>query len=291
MLKFALAALAAAPLALAAQPAAAEVKDAAGDHFTVRGSVDTTADSKAAWLALIAPGKWWDKAHTWSGDAANLTLTPQGGGCFCERIPEDDSGGRIGLAGSAQHMVVLQTEPMKVLRMRGGLGPLQSEPAEGVLTITLKALDGGGARIAWEYVVGGYMRYETPRSPRPSTACWRSSSGTLRTCSAGQPPDRLPNRPRQMPRPMSPPQPIRRRSAMRSTRWRPRRRRRRNSLGARQNAAKLRRIHGARVAMHGARTPGSQSRNSAGRRPRRREGISDRWPSPIMSISNSSWKA
>jgi hypothetical protein len=163
MLRFALAALAAAPLALAAQPAAAEVKDAAGDHFTVRGSVDTTADSKAAWLALIAPGKWWDKAHTWSGDAANLTLTPQGGGCFCERIPEDDSGGRIGLAGSAQHMVVLQAEPMKVLRMRGGLGPLQSEPAEGVLTITLKALDGGGARIAWEYVVGGYMRYETPK--------------------------------------------------------------------------------------------------------------------------------
>jgi hypothetical protein len=162
MFRFAGAALAAASLALGTQPAAAEVKEAAGDHFVVRGSVDTNADARATWLSLISPSRWWDKAHTWSGDAANLTLTPQGGGCFCERIPEDNSNGQIGLAGSAQHMVVLQAEPMAVLRMRGGLGPLQSEPAEGVLTITLKRLDGGGTRVAWEYVVAGYMRYETP---------------------------------------------------------------------------------------------------------------------------------
>ncbi|MGN6500371.1 MAG: SRPBCC family protein [Tsuneonella sp.] len=179
MLRFALAALAAAPLAITAQPAFAEVKEAAADHFVVRGSVDTTADSKAAWLALIAPAKWWDKAHTWSGDAANLTLTPQGGGCFCERIPEDNSGGKIGLAGSAQHMSVLQSEPMAVLRMRGGLGPLQSEPAEGVLTVTMKPIDGGGTRIAWEYVVGGYMRYETPKIAKAVDAVLGQQFGKL----------------------------------------------------------------------------------------------------------------
>ena len=43
--------------------------------------------------------------------------------------------------------------------MRGGLGPLQGEPATGVLTISLEEID-GGTRIRWEYVVGGYMRYD-----------------------------------------------------------------------------------------------------------------------------------
>ncbi len=44
--------------------------------------------------------------------------------------------------------------------MRGGLGPLQSEPVQGVLTITLTPSDKGTV-IVFEYVVGGYMRFET----------------------------------------------------------------------------------------------------------------------------------
>jgi hypothetical protein len=46
--------------------------------------------------------------------------------------------------------------------MRGALGPLQSEPVEGVLTITLKTEAEGGTHIVWEYAVGGPMRYEVP---------------------------------------------------------------------------------------------------------------------------------
>ena len=38
-------------------------------------------------------------------------------------------------------MVVIQAVPRKVLRMRGGLGPLQSEPVDGVLTITLQPIE------------------------------------------------------------------------------------------------------------------------------------------------------
>ena len=60
-------------------------------------------------------------------------------------------------------MTVVMAEPMKVLRMRGGLGPLQSEPVDGVLTITMQAdKASGGTRIVMEYVVGGHMRYEVP---------------------------------------------------------------------------------------------------------------------------------
>lgn len=112
------------------------------------------------WLALTKPGGWWSDSHTWSGDAANLSIVPQAGGCFCERLPgEDGAGGGFELEGSARHAVVIQAFPLKVLRLRGGLGPLQGEPATGVLTMTLKAVD-GGTRVLWEYNVGGPMRYK-----------------------------------------------------------------------------------------------------------------------------------
>lgn len=143
------------------QAAGAEVVETSADRFVTRDEVVVRAAPKAAWLALISPGDWWDDDHTWSGEAANMSITPQGGGCFCERIPEQDTTVRVGLAGSAQHMTVVMAQPEKVLRMRGGLGPLQSEPAEGVLTITMQS-DGksGGTKIVWEYVVGGSMRYD-----------------------------------------------------------------------------------------------------------------------------------
>lgn len=147
-----------------AAPAAAEVVQSSPTHFVVRDSVTVKAAPKAAWLMLIEPSQWWEDSHTWSGKAANLTLVPQGGGCFCERIPEKDSESTVGLAGSAHHMTVVMAEPMKVLRMRGGLGPLQSEPVDGVLTITMQPdKASGGTRLVMEYVVGGHMRFEVAK--------------------------------------------------------------------------------------------------------------------------------
>ena len=120
------------------------------------------ATTKDAWLALINPSKWWKREHTWSGDSTNLSLTPQAGGCFCERIPEvEETGGRFTLEGSVEHMRVVQAYPEQALRLRGALGPLQSEPVAGVLTITITKVD-EGSRIVWEYNVGGPMRYEIP---------------------------------------------------------------------------------------------------------------------------------
>lgn len=143
---------------LAAVPAQAEIIQQVEGGFVTRDSAVVEADPQTVWLELITPGNWWNDAHTWSADASNMTITPQGGGCFCERIPAQEEDGAIGLAGSVQHMVVLQANPRKVLRMQGALGPLQSEPVSGVLTITLKPVE-GGTRILWEYVVGGFMRY------------------------------------------------------------------------------------------------------------------------------------
>jgi len=146
---------------IAATPAAGEVTRSTDNGFVTRHEVVVEADPKAVWLALITPADWWRSEHTWSGDAANLTLTPQAGGCFCETIPEADEPGRITLEGSVEHMRVIQAYPERALRMVGSLGPLQSEPVTGVLTIAISTVE-KGTRIVWEYNVGGPMRYEIP---------------------------------------------------------------------------------------------------------------------------------
>ncbi|QKG71920.1 SRPBCC family protein [Erythrobacter mangrovi] len=144
---------------LVATPVAAEVVETRADGFVVRDAVSVAANPRQTWLALTKPGEWWSDEHTWSGDASNMTLTPQAGGCFCERIPGQDGKDGFSLDGSVSHAMVIQAYPLKVLRLRGGLGPLQSEPADGVLTMTLKEIE-GGTRVLWEYNVGGSMRYK-----------------------------------------------------------------------------------------------------------------------------------
>ena len=145
-----------------AQPLAAEVVKADDDGFVTREIAVVEAAPKQVWLTLISPAKWWNSGHTWSGDAANLTIKPQAGGCFCEKIPEDPNPDRITLEGSVEHMRVVHAFPERALRMQGALGPLQSEAATGVLTVALAETETGGTTIVWEYVVGGYMRYDVP---------------------------------------------------------------------------------------------------------------------------------
>lgn len=146
---------------LAAAPVAAEVTRTTDDSFVSRNEVVVTASPKDVWLALINPAGWWQSAHTWSGDAKNLSLMPQAGGCFCETIPEVDEPGRFTLQGSVEHMRVIQAYPESALRMVGNLGPLQSEPVTGVLTIAISKVP-KGTRIVFEYNVGGPMRFEIP---------------------------------------------------------------------------------------------------------------------------------
>ena len=126
--------------------------------FTTSSTVTVAATPAQAWDTLGHPARYWSSQHSWAGNAANLTLDPVAGGCFCERWP-----GRNGnrQPGSAEHMRVLNSAPFELLRMRGALGPLQSEALTGVLTVTLKPV-AGGTEITWEYVVGGHARFDLP---------------------------------------------------------------------------------------------------------------------------------
>ena len=158
MPKFAKSLLGCALIASAA-PLSAEVITLKEDHFITRDEAVVEADLKATWLALITPAKWWNKSHTFTGDSANLSLTPQAGGCFCEKVPEISEPGRFTLEGSVEHLRVVNSLPETAIRLVGALGPLQSEPVRGVLTIALTKME-KGTRIVWEYNVAGPMRYE-----------------------------------------------------------------------------------------------------------------------------------
>ena len=144
---------------LVAVPAQAEVFQKTANGFVIRLSADVKANADETWATQVKPSEWWSKQHTWSGDAANLSVDPRAGGCWCEVLPNKESP-RATPRGSVEHMRVVYVEQGRALRMVGGLGPLQSEPVSGVLTVTLKPREGGsGTRIQWEYVVGGYFRY------------------------------------------------------------------------------------------------------------------------------------
>ncbi len=147
-------------LALAAGgPAQAEVTSRTEQGFAIQQTAQVAAGAEQAWRELVRPATWWNKAHTWSGDAANLTLEPRIGGCFCETLPPA-SGQRGARTGTAEHLRVINVVPGKMLRLSGALGPLQSEAVQGTLTITLTP-GAGGTLIKFEYVVGGYMRFKT----------------------------------------------------------------------------------------------------------------------------------
>lgn len=145
-------------LTFAPAPALAEVASVSETGFVIRISTETPASKADAWRAMIAPFKWWSSQHTYSGNAANLYIDAQASGCFCEKLPKPTDAPADQRIGSVEHMHVVYADPPQgVLRMVGGLGPLQSEAVHGTLTMVVQPRP-EGARITWEYVVGGFSR-------------------------------------------------------------------------------------------------------------------------------------
>jgi len=132
----------------ATEPAAAEVKSATANGFEVATTVTVAAPPDRVYAALGEVARWWDPAHTFSRDAANLSLELRAGGCFCERLKD---------GGSVQHLQVVYAAPGVGLRLRGALGPLQTEGVDGTLSWTLKPVE-GGTSLTQSYVIGGYVR-------------------------------------------------------------------------------------------------------------------------------------
>lgn len=135
---------------LCAGPLAAEVKSVTDQGFEVAGTAVVRAAPADVYEALGKVGNWWSSAHTYSGDARNMTIAVEPGGCFCEDVPAQ--GARI------EHGRVVYLQPGKMLRLNAALGPLQAEGASGALTWALKPLPNGQTQVSMSYVVGGYVR-------------------------------------------------------------------------------------------------------------------------------------
>jgi hypothetical protein len=126
--------------------ALSSVVSSSPQEFTIKHTLQVRGTASAAYQAFTAQiGSWWDPAHSYSGQASSISLDARANGCLCERLASN---------GSVTHMTVIFADPGKLLRMNGGLGPLQSMALTGVMTVTFTTIP-DGTRVEITYAVGG----------------------------------------------------------------------------------------------------------------------------------------
>jgi len=126
----------------------AKVISVSANGFEVREELNVELSADKVYEAILTPALWWSSEHTYSGSAANMTLDPHAGGCWCEKLEK---------GGSVQHLQVVYVSPGHALRLRGALGPLQGMAVDGAMTWTLKNSP-KGTDITLTYAVGGYSK-------------------------------------------------------------------------------------------------------------------------------------
>lgn len=127
--------------------ARADVVNAGPGSFAIHAERSVAAPPGQVWGTLLHVERWWNSAHTYSGDAHNLMLTPRAGGCWCEHWAH----------GSVEHgrvLMVMDHEGTHTLRLAAALGPLQQLGVSAILTFTVTP-DASGTKITMDYRVAG----------------------------------------------------------------------------------------------------------------------------------------
>lgn len=125
----------------------AEVDAATPDHYTLHHEAYSPLPAESVWDRLVQPETWWVDAHTYSGEAGNLSLDDVAGGYW----REDWDGN------SVVHGTVLTVMPGQMLRLDAPFGPLQGMAVTVIWTITLDAQDDGGTTVTFHEVANGSM--------------------------------------------------------------------------------------------------------------------------------------
>lgn len=120
-------------LALVCGPTVAEMTAVSPAHLEVVHRAEVAATPAQVYAVLSQLPRWWNPQHSWSGDAANMSLDLQAGGCWCERW---------GDGASARHARVLQVIPGRLVLMEATLGPLIGLPVQGRFTMITAEQDG-----------------------------------------------------------------------------------------------------------------------------------------------------
>lgn len=113
--------------------------------FVVECYVGISATPTGVFDAFGKLHEWWDPEHSFSRDAANLSLDTSPDGLFLETL-----GPRQGVV----HARVVDSQRGKLLRLCGALGPLQSLGAIGTLTFSMEPL-ANATNLKLNYIVLG----------------------------------------------------------------------------------------------------------------------------------------
>ncbi len=130
---------------VATHRAQAETSQVSASGFVSSYREEVKASTDEVWRAIVQLPRWWSSQHTWSNNAANLSLDAQAGGCWCERW---------GDGASAQHGQVLMVQPGRVIILQARLGPLLDKPVQAVLMLVTSVQD-GKTMLRMNYQVAG----------------------------------------------------------------------------------------------------------------------------------------
>lgn len=134
----------AAALLLVAPPVSAEVIARTADSFTLRyqSAVETAPGDIVS--AMTRVDAWWDGAHSYSGDANNLSIDMTPGGCWCERLANGTD---------FRHATVLGVEPDR-LAFNAPFGPLNGKTTRADFTVAWPG-ETGHRTVTWIMIVEG----------------------------------------------------------------------------------------------------------------------------------------
>jgi len=167
---------------LAAGPASAEVLSASPTGFEVQEVVNLVVPQPSAYAAFGQVGQWWNKEHTYSGEASRMSLQLRPGGCFCEPL----EGG-----GGVEHMRVTYLKPGEQIVLTGSLGPLLYQAPAGVMDVRFERI-AGGTRVTLNYRAAGFAKGDGDKMAPLVDQVLADQMKRYRTYAAGAPkPDTL----------------------------------------------------------------------------------------------------
>ena len=109
-----------------------EVVSSNESGFQIQIQQTIHADVHDCFRQALRIQQWWSSDHTYSGDQKNLYLEPKPGGWFGEKLPE---------GGFVKHLELIHLAPNKLIRLTGGLGPLQEMGVNGALTLKFEQME------------------------------------------------------------------------------------------------------------------------------------------------------
>lgn len=128
-----------------AVPLQGQIKQSSASGFMIQIERELEGNAQQAYEKLVQDFSiWYDANHSYSGKAENLSIDLDKR-CMLEQLPE---------GGFVSHMELVFHQPGKMLRLTGGLGPLQEMGVSGALTFGFKDTE-KGAIVTMTYYVSG----------------------------------------------------------------------------------------------------------------------------------------